>query len=429
MNSRLMPLGSPNCCLVGNSKDSRMERLISLLGLFVMLGLAGLMSSNRRHIKPRIVVGGVLLQVVFAVLILKTVPGRWLFDRLGDFFSNVQKFSDVGASFVFGTEFRQHFIAFSILPTIIFFSAFMSVLYYLGVMQFVVRAMSFVMQWTLGISGAESLSTAANIFVGQTEAPLIIKPYVERLTMSELMTVMVGGFATIAGGVMAAYIGFGIDAGHLMTASVISAPAALVIAKILVPETETPETAGVAVREMPQVGVNVVEAATIGASDGLHLALNVGAMLIAFMALVAMLDATIQWGAGCCGYQTTLGEIIGLVFSPFAWLMGVPKADCLRVGELLGLRMVANEFVAYEKMHEWMKPGSGVVLAARSKMILTYALCGCANFASIGIQIGGIGGMVPSRRADLAKLGVKAMLGGTLATFMTACVVGALIDE
>ena len=247
--------------------------------------------------------------------------------------------------------------------------------------------------------------------------------------MSELMTVMVGGFATIAGGVMAAYIGFGIDAGHLMTASVISAPAALVISKILVPETETPETAGVAVREMPTVGVNVVEAATIGASDGLHLALNVGAMLIAFMALVAMLDATIVWLAGLRGIQTSLGEIIGLVFSPFAWLMGVPTQDCRRVGELLGLRMVANEFVAYEKMHEWMKPGSGVVLAARSKMILTYALCGFANFASIGIQIGGIGGMVPSRRADLAKLGVKAMLGGTLATFMTACIVGALVEE
>jgi CNT family concentrative nucleoside transporter len=284
------------------------------------------------------------------------------------------------------------------------------------------------MQKTLGTSGAESLSAAANIFVGQTEAPLLIKPYIQKMTKSEIMAVMVGGFATIAGGVMAAYIGMGIDAGHLLTASVISAPAALVMAKIIVPETETPVTAGVVIHDVPKSGVNVFEAATIGASDGLHLALNVGAMLIAFTALIAMADAIVIEISTLMGHRQTLGNLLGYVFAPLAWVMGVPAEDCLKVGELLGIRAATNEFIAYEQMAKWMKPDSGVALAERSRVILTYALCGFANFASIGIQIGGIGSMVPERREDIARLGLKAMIGGMLACFMTACIAGMLIS-
>ncbi len=405
-----------------------MERCISAFGLFVMLGIGFALSSHRTQIKWRTVLGGLLLQGVFALLILKTDFGRATFDWLGEFFGNVQQFTDAGAKLVFGDGFMEHYFAFRVLPTIIFFSTFMSVLYYVGVMQLVVRAMAVVMQKTLGTSGAESLSAAANIFVGQTEAPLLIKPYIDKMTKSEIMAVMVGGFATIAGGVMAAYIGMGIDAGHLLTASVISAPAALVMAKLLQPETETPVTAGVVIHDVPKAGVNVFEAASIGASDGLKLALNVGAMLIAFTALMAMADAIIVWATSLMGSKHTLGNLMGYLFAPFAWVMGVPSADCTKVGELLGIRAVTNEFIAYEQMSKLLKPDSGVVLAERSKVILTYALCGFSNFASIGIQIGGIGGMVPERREDIARLGFKAMVGGMLACFMTACIAGMLLD-
>ncbi len=405
-----------------------MERLISAFGLLVMLGLAWLMSSDRRRINLRTVGGGLFLQLAFANAILRTETGRRVFDWLGAFFSRIQQFTDVGAKLVFGENFMDHYFAFKVLPTIIFFSTFMSVLYYLGVMQWVVRIMATTMQKTLGTSGAESLSAAANIFVGQTEAPLLIKPYIQKMTKSEIMAVMVGGFATIAGGVMAAYIGMGIDAGHLLTASVISAPAALVMAKIMVPETETPVTAGVVINDVPKTGVNVFEAATIGASDGLHLALNVGAMLIAFTALIAMADAIVIEISTLLGSRLTLGNLLGYAFAPLAWVMGVPSEDCLKVGELLGIRTATNEFIAYEQMAKWTKPDSGIALADRSKIILTYALCGFANFASIGIQIGGIGSMVPERREDIARLGFKAMIGGMLACFMTACVAGMLIS-
>lgn len=404
-----------------------MERFISAFGLLVMIGLGYALSSNRRRINWRTIGGGLLLQGSFALLILKTSVGRATFEWLGEFFGNVQQFTDAGAKLVFGEGFMEHYFAFRVLPTIIFFSTFMSVLYYLGVMQVVVRAMAVVMQRTLGTSGAESLSAAANIFVGQTEAPLLIKPYIDKMTKSEIMAVMVGGFATIAGGVMAAYIGMGIDAGHLLTASVISAPAALVMAKLLQPETETPVTAGVVIHDVPKVGVNVFEAASLGASDGLKLALNVGAMLIAFTALMAMADAIVIWATSLMGVRQTLGNLMGYLFAPLAWVMGVPSADCLKVGELLGIRTVTNEFIAYEQMSKLLKPDSGVVLAERSKVILTYALCGFANFASIGIQIGGIGGMVPERQSDIAKLGFKAMIGGMLACFMTACIAGMLL--
>lgn len=404
-----------------------MERLTSAFGLLVMIGIAWALSADRRRINWRTVLGGMLLQGTFALVILRTSAGRGVFEWLGNFFGSVQQFTDEGAKLVFGDGFMEHYFAFRVLPTIIFFSTFMSVLYYLGIMQGVVRAMAVVMQRSLGTSGAESLSAAANIFVGQTEAPLLIKPYIDKMTKSEIMAVMVGGFATIAGGVMAAYIGMGIDAGHLLTASVISAPAALVMAKILQPETEQPVTAGVVIHDVPRVGVNVFEAASIGAADGLKLALNVGAMLIAFTALMALADALVIWGTSFIGTKHTLGNLMGYLFAPLAWAMGVPSDDCLKVGELLGIRTVTNEFIAYQQMSELLKPDSGVVLAERSKVILTYALCGFANFASIGIQIGGIGGLVPERREDIAKLGFKAMLGGMLACFMTACIAGILL--
>lgn len=416
-----------------------MERVVSFGGLFVMMGLAWAMSTDRKKINFRIVAGGLALQFGLALLVLKTDPGLATFQWLGDMFKNMQTFTDEGSKLVFGVNTGPgetgypprdtliRTITFGILPTIIFFSSVMSVLYYLGIVQVVVRAIARVMQWTLGTSGAETLSAASNIFVGQTEAPLVIKPYLLKMTESELMALMVGGFATIAGGVLAVYVGMGINAGHLMTASVISAPAALLIAKIMVPEVDTPETAGGTIPEIKRTGTNVVEAATLGATDGLKLALNVAAMLIAFTALVAALDALIAWTGGLFHLEWSLGMFLGYVFSPLAWVMGIPKSDIFNAGELLGLKMVANEFVAYSQLTEWQKPESTVQLTERTQIILTYALAGFANFASVGIQIGGIGSLVPERQKDLARIAVKAMLGGTLACFMTACIAGILL--
>lgn len=416
-----------------------MERYISFGGLFLMMGLAWLMSNNRRKINFRIVAGGLMLQFAIAVLILKTTPGHDFFWWLGGVFENMQAFTEEGTMLIFGVNFGPgevdappritlvRTLAFGVLPTIIFFSSLMSILYYLGIVQVVIRGIARVMQWTLGTSGAETLSAASNIFVGQTEAPLVIRPYLEKMTESELMAMMVGGFATIAGGVLAVYVGMGIDAGHLMTASVISAPAALLIAKIMAPEVETPETAGALIPDVERTETNVVEAATVGATTGLKLAMNVAAMLIAFTALVAALDAVIVWSGTLLERTWSLGAILGYVFSPFAWAMGIPRADIFHAGELLGLKMVANEFVAYSQLSGWQQEGSGVELTARTQIIMTYALAGFANFASVGIQIGGIGSLVPGRQKDLARIGVKAMLGGTLACFMTACIAGILL--
>lgn len=406
-----------------------MERVISAFGLFVMIGLAWSMSAHRWRVNWRLVAMGLLLQFAFAWLTIKTVLGRETFAALGILFSRVLDFVDVGAKFVFGAAFRTDSFAFKVLPTIIFFSSLMSVLYYLGVMQRIVQMMAWVMQRTMRISGAESLSAAANIFVGQTEAPLVIRPYVARMTNSELMAIMVGGFATIAGGVLAAYVGMGIDAGHLMTASIISAPAGLLIAKVLQPEVDQPVTLGHAETKLPQSNSNVIEAAADGASEGLKLALNVAAMLIAFLALIAMLDWMLgSLGNFYFGQQWTFSKLLGYLFSPLAWLIGVPREDCVRVGELLGIRMATNEFIAYQQLSEWMRdPSLGVALTERSRTLLTYALCGFANFGSIGIQIGGIGALAPERRGDLARLGLRAMLGGTLACLMTACVAGVLL--
>jgi concentrative nucleoside transporter, CNT family len=414
-------------------------RGISFLGLFVMVGLAWLMSPHKRRVSLRIVAGGLLLQMAFALLILKTVPGRRVFESLDAFFRTLIGFVDHSSAFMFHISPRpddpplpEEFtllrtFVFGVLPTIVFFSALMSMLYHLGIIQRVVSLLARVMQVVLGTSGAESLSAAANIFVGQTEAPLVVRPYVGGMTQSELMAVMVGGFATIAGGVLAAYVGMGIDAGHLMTASVISAPAALVIAKVMQPEVEEPQTMGRVKVEVETRTANLIDAAAVGATDGMKLALNVAAMLIAFLALIAMGDAFIAWCGSWFDQEWTIARLLGYAFAPLAFCMGIEAGDCLHAGELLGIKMVATEFVAYLQFSDWLREGSEVQLSERTKVILTYALSGFANFGSIGIQIGGIGGIAPERRADLARLGVRAMLGGTLACCMTACIAGVLI--
>ena len=423
-----------------------MLRVISFFGLFAMIGIAWLMSSHRRKVNLRVVVGGLTLQLTLAMVILWTPPGIATFDAIGDFFNQLLTYVDAGSGFLFhvfpdpGDDVERlpaHFtllrtFAFRVLPTIVFFSSLMSVLYYLGIMQRIVRFFAWIMQKTLGTSGAETLSAAANIFVGQTEAPLVIRPYVAKMTLSELNVVMVGGFATIAGGVLAAYVSMQIDASHLLAASVISAPAALLIAKVMLPETEHSQTSGHVELEFKSESVNIVEAAAEGATSGMKLALNVAAMLIAFVAMVAMLNAIVGWGGGLLGFSGesawTLEKGFGYLFAPFAWLMGIESGDCYLAGQLLGTKMVLTEFLAYDQLGQIIKDPTEVrTLSDRSITILTYALCGFANFASIGIQLGGIGGIAPERRGDLAKLGVRAMFGGTLAAFMTACIAGVLI--
>lgn len=428
-----------------------MERLISALGLVVFMLLAWAMSSHRDKISWRIIAGGLLLQFGFALLLLKTQWGIDAFDAFGEGVNQLMAHVRIGAKFVFA--FRSEdprepatwqllaTFAFGVLPTIVFFSSLMSILYYMGVMQLVVKGVAWVMQFTLGTSGAESLSAAANIFVGQTEAPLVVKPYLATMTRSELMAVMVGGFATVAGGVMAVYISFGIDAGHLLTASVISAPAALLMAKIMQPEVEEPLTRGTVQLDAPSEAVNFIDAAAIGASDGMKLALNVGAMLIAFLALVSLSEAIFAWVAGLFKVNLTLSQALGYLFSPLAWLMGIESKDCVGMGEVLGIRTVANELVGYQKLGEygvqplnpastegfWLRSTLCPTIAERSKTIMTYALCGFASLGSIGIQIGGLGALAPERRADLAELGFRAMIGGMLACFMTACFAGILL--
>ena len=411
-----------------------MEQLISLFGLVVMIALVFAMSADRRKVDLRLVAAGVGLQFLLALLVLKTGPGQALFSYIGAFFTALLNYVDAGSSFVFGEAFGEHFFAFKVLPTIIFFSALMGVLYHLGLVQYVVAAFAWVMQRTLRTSGAESLAAAANIFVGQTEAPLVVRPYVASMTRSELMALMVGGFATIAGGVLAAFVGLGIDAGHLVAASVISAPAALLAAKVMQPEVEESKTLGQVSIKVERTATNVVEAAANGTLDGLRLALNVAAMLIAALGLIALVDGVLGLLGQGVGYmlgmedlEWSLSAALGYLFAPFAWLMGIEAKDCLLAGELLGKKMVANEFVSYVQLSQWIQPGSGVELSQRSVIILTYALCGFANFSSIGIQIGGIGGIAPERRRELARLGFRAMLGGSLACFMTACVAGILL--
>ena len=401
------------------------ERFISLVGLGVFTGLAYLLSIDRQAIRWRPVLWGIAIQLIFALLILRTPIGFAVFSFLGSLVGRFLDFSDAGAAFVFGENFKDFFFAFKVLPTIIFFSSFITVLYHYGVLQRVVEWVAAVMIRTMKTSGAESLSAASNIFVGQTEAPLLIKPYVSTMTQSELHAVMTGGFATIAGGVMAAYISFGIPAEHLIAASVMSAPAALAISKLLYPETEPSLTAGEVTIKVERTSANVIDAAASGALDGLRLALNVGAIIIAFLALLAMVNALLGWVGGLVGFPTlSLELILSFLLAPIAWLMGIPWADCGQVGTLLGKRTILNEFIAYVDLQTLIQENR---ISERAVIIATYALCGFANIGSIGIQIGGIGGIAPNRQPDLAQLGLRAMIGGTLACFMTASIAGMLL--
>jgi concentrative nucleoside transporter, CNT family len=402
-----------------------MERLISVLGLAVFVGLSYTFSVDRRAVKWPPVLWGIALQLIFAILILKTAPGLAVFKFLGDLVTQFLNFSDAGAKFIFGDNFAEHFIAFKVLPTIIFFSSFIALLYHYGILQRVVQAVAWGMMKTMKTSGAETLSCAANIFIGQTEAPLLIKPYIATMTLSELHAVMTGGFATIAGGVMAAYISFGVPAQHLIAASVMSAPAALAISKLLYPETEKSLTAGDVKIKVEQVYTNAVDAVASGASDGLKLAANVAAMLIAFLGLLAFFNALLGWFGGLISLpQLSLEWMFSYLMAPIAWLMGVPWADCGQVGVILGKKTVLNEFIAYLDLMELVKKQA---ISERSQIISTYALCGFSNIGSIGIQIGGIGAIAPLRQGDLARLGVRAMIAGSLACFMTACIAGMLI--
>ncbi len=404
-----------------------MERLVSVLGLIVLTGVAYALSDNRSKIQWRTVLTGILLQLVFAVIILKTAFGRGVFEVAGNAFTSVLNYTAEGSKFLFGNMANPASMGFifatMVLPTIIFMSSLMSVLYHLGIMQKVVEVVARVMMKVMKASGAESLAAAANIFVGQTEAPLVIKPYVNTMTRSEIMCLMTGGMATIAGGVLAAYVGFGIDAGHLLAASVMSAPAAIVCAKLMVPEVEVSKTAGVVNVELPKMADNVIDAAASGASDGLKLAGNVGAMLLSFIALIAMMNGLLGWiGSGIGFPQITFELIMGYVFAPVAWLLGCPWQDCIIVGNFLGKKLVLNEFVAYLDLKDQM--GN---ITPRSAILSTYALCGFSNFSSIAIQVGGIGTLAPEKRSTIVALGVKSLIAGTLACLMTAAVAGILI--
>lgn len=399
------------------------ERLISLLGLIAFIGCGYLCSVNRSKIRWSTVLWGIGLQLILAFFILKTKVGLTLFQFLGDRTRQFLDFSDAGAKFVFGEGFEEHFIAFKVLPTIIFFSAFISLFYYYKILPKIIAALGWVMMRTMKTSGAESFSCAANIFVGQTEAPLIIKPYLSTLTMSELHAVMTGGFATIAGGVMAAYISLGISPEHLIAASVMSAPAALAMSKIFYPETTKPETRGKIEMEVESNYINALDAVTTGTLDGLKLALNVGAMLIAFLGLLAFVNGLLGWTGGQLGLpQLSLEWILSYLMFPFAWLMGIPLADCSQVGILLGKKIILNEFVAYLDLQKMIP-----TLSERTTIIVTYALCGFSNLGSIGIQIGGLSAIAPNRQQDLALLGLRAMIAGSLACFTTACVTGMLL--
>src|SRR5262245_14104616 len=419
-----------------------MPRLQPLVGLIVIMSIAYAISTNRRAIDRRTVAWGLSLQLVFALLVLKTEVGRNVFQTLGGAINRLLDFAFVGSSFVFGPlgdrdawpkimttvlgpEGARYglIFAFQVLPTIIFIAALFAILYYFGVMQLVVRAFAFVMNRVLGASGAESLNVAASIFMGQTEAPLTIRPYLPRMTQSELMTVMTSGMAHISGGIMAAYIAFGIEPQHLLTAVIMTAPGTLMMAKMFVPEVGQPETMGTVRLDVQKTDVNAIDAAGRGTSEGLHLAMNVIAMLISFIALIALMNAVLGWlGPYIHVPDLSLQKIFGLVFAPVAWCLGVTWRDAGTIGNLLGTRMVLNEFIAFSQLGP-LKPA----LDPRSFTVATFALCGFANFSSIGIQIGGIGALVPDRRHDLARLGLRAMLAGTLANFASACIAAMLL--
>lgn len=403
------------------------SRYTGLLGIALILALGVALSHRRGAIRWRVIIWGLGLQFLFALFVLRTALGQALFRRLGEIVGTVLGFSYAGSQFVFGELGRQHssvgvIIAFQILPAIIFISALFAILYYLGIMKVVVRAFAVVMSRVMGASGAESLDVAASIFMGQVEAPLTIRPFLQNLTRSELMTVMTAGMAHISGSIMIAYIAFGIEARHLLAAVIMTAPGTIMMAKLMEPETETPETYGNVRLEIPRTDVNVIDAAARGTSEGLHIMLNVIAMLISFVALVALLNGimgVIHHQAGW--FPANLQTVLGWVGRPVAWVMGVPWRDSETIGSLLGTRTVLNEFIAYSQLGP-LKPS----LDPRSFTIASFALAGFANFGSVGIQIGGIGALAPSRKSDLARLGLRAMLAGTLANFLSACIAGIL---
>ena len=417
-----------------------------LFGLAVLIGIAWLFSNNKRRVDWRLVATGVVLQIVFAALVLLVPGGKDVFDAIGRGFVKVLSFVNEGSRFMFGNLMDEKtfgfIFAFQVLPTIVFFAALMGVLYHINVMQAVVRGMAWVITKVMRVSGAETTSVCASVFIGQTEAPLTVRPYIPKMTESELITMMIGGMAHIAGGVLAAYVGMlgGGDAEaqafyakHLLAASIMAAPATMVIAKILIPETGEPLTRGTVKMEVEKTTANVIDAAASGAGDGWRLALNIGAMLLAFIALIALLNWPLTWLgevtgiAAAIGKPTDMATIFGYLLAPLAWIIGTPWEDAQLVGSLIGQKIVINEFVAYLQLAGIVNGTvDGVTLTDQGRLIATYALCGFANFSSIAIQIGGIGGIAPERRKDLARFGLRAVLGGSIATFMTATIAGVL---
>lgn len=405
-----------------------MGRFTGVLGLVVIIGLAYLLSKSRKRIRPQLLLWGVGLQFTFAFLVLKTPFGK-LFEAASAGVNALLQFAEAGSQFVFGPLGAKSgpfgvVFAFQVLPIVIFIASFFAVLYYLGVMQVIIKGMAILMQRVMGASGAESTNVAASIFMGQTEAPLTIRPFLPRLTQSELFTVMVSGMAHVSGAVMAAYVKIaGVDIKHLLTAVIMTAPATIMLAKMFVPEAEQPETAGKVEIKVEKPGVNIIDAAARGAGDGVQLALNIAGMLIAFLALIAMLNGILGWiHQGLNWVPASLEQIFGFLFAPVAWLLGVSWKDAAAIGNLLGTRLVLNEFVAFLQLG----PIKGQ-LDPRSFVIATYALCGFANFSSIAIQIGGIGALAPNRKSDLARLGIRAVAVGTMANFMSACIAGILL--
>ncbi|HTS57467.1 MAG TPA: nucleoside transporter C-terminal domain-containing protein [Terriglobales bacterium] len=414
-----------------------MGRLTGILGILGMLGLAFLFSTNRRAIRLKTVAWGLGLQFAFAVFVLKVELGRVLFQKAGDVVNHLLSYAFAGSSFVFGDLGKQNshlgfYFAFQVLPTVIFIAAFFAVLYHYGIMQFIVRQAARVMTRFLGTSGAESLNVAASVFMGQTEAPLTIRPFLPDMTRSELMTVMTSGMAHVSGGIMAAYIAFGIDAKHLLSAVIMTAPGTILMAKMLVPETEQPKTAGRVIMSEEEVEAehkeNLLGSIARGTTDGLHLALNIAAMLISFLALIALTNGILSGihsllaRIGFSAFPPSLEKIFGTLFAPIAWLIGIPWHDCAAIGNLLGTRMALNELVAFS-----MLGPQRASLDPRSFTIATFALCGFANLSSIGIQIGGIGALAPNKRGELARLGFRAMFAGTMANLISASIAGMLL--
>jgi CNT family concentrative nucleoside transporter len=409
-----------------------MGRYTGILGLLTMLALAYAFSTDRKAIRGKTVAWGLGLQITFAICVLRIDYGRRLFQTIGDAANRVLAYSFVGSEFIFGELGKQRsnvgfIFAFQVLPVVIFICALFAILYHIGVMQLVIRGMAWAMTRIMGASGAESLNVAASIFMGQTEAPVTIRPFLPDLTRSELMTVMTSGMAHVSGSIMAAYFAFGAEPRHVLSAVIMTAPGTILVSKMLVPETGKPRTAGTVVMPEEEAGKekqeNLLGAIARGTSDGLHMALNIGAMLIAFLALIALLDGMmggihnhLSW------FPASIEGILGVIFSPVAWLIGIPWHDCRAIGNLLGTRMVLNELVAFS-----MLGPQRAVLDPRSFTIATFALCGFANLSSIGIQIGGIGALAPNRRGDLARLGIRAMLAGTMANLMSASIAGMLL--